>query len=68
MLKEDELAARFEHSVDSAYCFEYVGNCAHCERTHHGVNTGVAKRDFFTGQTDEFDIDADPAALLGGVR
>ena len=67
MLKEDELAARFEHSVDSAQCFEYVGNRAHCERTDHGVHTGVAKRDLLAGQTDEFDIDVDPAPLLRGA-
>ena len=48
MLKEDELAARFEHSVDSSQCFEYVRYRAHGERTDYGVHTGVAKRDLFT--------------------
>ena len=67
MLKEDELAARFEHSVDSAQRFEYVGNRAHRERTDHGIYAGVAKRDLFTGQADEFDIDVDPAPLLRGA-
>src|SRR6516225_5380946 len=56
MLKEDQLAARFQDAANSSNRFDHPRNCAHGESADNRVHTCLAQWDSFSWQVHKLHV------------